>query len=1105
MKAYDSPLLGDVAETPRFSTARSRMRHWVVAALLLATPLTALADPDFKTVGIAGTFNGWNTGDEAFRLAPVDDDHYELIRYWRCGEHDFKFVFDGSWDRHFGDDGRGGLAQPGENLKLSISRAGEYAVQLDASARRWQLQPREASRPHAIILIRNPYDDTITLDASASVACKNKPIKQYTWSAEPADIDGLPTTMDKPTLLLKRDACKSFAGTLHLKIDDGDATDETSLEADFGTAPRLDCTHPDGKATTRVMLPLDAGVWGCAVEPGETGTYAFAIKDTSVAKNIKLPAKWKYLARYDANVNSLTLRDANWHEFVYRPAEDERIASDLPIERVEVVGDFTGWQTGKYPMATTGDGETYHAIVEIPDGVYHYKFLVNGAIWLADANADPRFGEDDNRGSGNSGVLIGMDGTALGAAKPEHVNTDALKHDPKSGRYFTAIADNLMLLTVRTLAGDVDGMQVLLPRDDRHVAMRRVESKNGFDYWSAQILVEGGKPRYAFAIADGKQLMMLGAQGPVTTEDKIGSFFEPDMNMEFKTPDWAKRVVWYQIFPERFRNGSRDNDPPRTVPWKHAWYKPYKGDGFAEEGTFFQFIFDRRYGGDIQGIQEKLPYLRDLGITAIYLNPVFIAESLHKYDATDFRHIDDFFGVKDSLKRVEGETIDPATWQWSDTDKVFLAFLKEAHRQGFKVIIDGVFNHTGRQFWAFQDVLKNGKESRYADWFEITNWEPLQWRGWDGENGYLPVLKHDEQLGLAKEVRDHLFAVTKRWMDPDGDGDPSDGIDGWRLDVASDINANFWAPWRQLVKSINPDAYIVAELWEESRAWLDGKTFDAVMNYPVARAAQRFFVNKRKSIKPSVFDEQLREVLGWYVPQVNYVQQNLYNSHDTDRVASMFMNPDVEYDKSNRQQDNGPNYNVDLPTPECYERLKPMVMFQMTFLGAPMFYYGDEVGMYGADDPSCRKPMYWDDLMPYDDPDERIIPGLRDFYRRMIVIRNQNPALQLGSFETLLMHDRNKLYSFCRTLGDESIVVFINNGTKPHKLDVPSPWPDGSRIVRLDDPEACEVVDANPNDVAARPTLKIIEGRKSKVKVEGGRLKGLTLPGKTGGIFKRVD
>jgi glycosidase len=219
----------------------------------------------------------------------------------------------------------------------------------------------------------------------------------------------------------------------------------------------------------------------------------------------------------------------------------------------------------------------------------------------------------------------------------------------------------------------------------------------------------------------------------------------------------------------------------------------------------------------------------------------------------------------------------------------------------------------------------------------------------------------------------------------------------------------------------------------------------------------------------------------------------------------MFMNPDLEYDKADRLQDNGPNYNAKRPTPECYEKLKVEALFQMAFLGAPMFFYGDEVGMYGADDPSCRKPMYWEELMPYDDPDERIVPGLREHYRRIIAIRNTYAALQLGSFETLLMKDSMRMYAFARTLGNETIVVVLNNSDKPHKLNVPVSWPDGSAIVRLDDPKECEIVDPPADQPKARPMVRPIAGRKASAKVADGKLKGITLPARSGAMFRLAD
>jgi glycosidase len=347
-------------------------------------------------------------------------------------------------------------------------------------------------------------------------------------------------------------------------------------------------------------------------------------------------------------------------------------------------------------------------------------------------------------------------------------------------------------------------------------------------------------------------------------------------------------------------------------------------------------------------------------------------------------------------------------------------------------------------------------------------------------------------------VRDHLFAVTRRWMDPNGDGDPSDGIDGWRLDVAGDINANFWKDWRKLVKSINPNAYVVAELWEESRPWLDGQTFDAVMNYPFARFTQRFFVNNKKAIPPGELDRQINELLGWYPPQVNYVLQNLFDSHDTDRVASMFMNPDLEYDQANRLQENGPSYITKRPTAGYHRQINGGVSDDLL---APMVYYGDEVGMFGADDPCDRKPMFWHDLMPYDDPDERIEQGLFEHYQRIIAIRNTFPALQLGSFQSLLAKDKLQIFAFARSLDAETIVVVVNNSDAKHRLDVPVPWADGANIKPLMDPGAFEVVDPPGDKPKARPTMKETEKYRSALTVEAGHLKGMMLPPRTTNVF----
>ncbi|HVP13665.1 MAG TPA: alpha amylase N-terminal ig-like domain-containing protein [Phycisphaerae bacterium] len=1148
-------------ETRRRFVGRSA---WALLLMVSIVPASA-AGPEFKDVRIAGTFNNWTTNDDAYclKLVPAHEvgvamgssscpvfrgvkvpERWELTRFWPCGEYQFKFVFDGTWDKHLGDAGGGKLGQPGENIKLAIPQSGGYTVWLDIEKKEWgTCELGEVSRPHAVITVYDEICPTVVLDARVSLEQSSLGIPEYRWSIgeeSTPQTDTAARTSEESSL--QYDSCnrvvrvprallKAKQGQVGLVIDDGAKKSPAKVVLNLTDGWLL--SENGQRDAGAVMFPIGPDVWGRTVKGGPDGMATLEVlpmdvgdgKPVATARSATVKGR-DYLAKYDGKRKSLSLLDEGWREFVWKKKESKGPPRGPIVERVELVGDFNDWQTGRTPMFSTEEGEVWHRILEIPDGVYHYKILVNGCIWLEDPNADPQFREPDNRGGFNSGVLVGLDGTKLGPAKPDHLNSDALKHDPANGKYLTPIAKNLVVLTLRTLANDVQAVDVIRPGTGPGVAMRRVDSQFGFDYWSAQILTgaatgsrESAWTTYAFRLTDGSEHAVFGRKGVAADANDRECYFRLDAKMEFQTPDWAKTAVWYQIFPERFRNGDPKNDPPRTVPWTHEWFKPYQGRAevarkdsrtsengdFVEEGKFYSYIFNRRYGGDIQGIQEKLPYLRDLGVTAIYLNPVFIAESLHKYDASDYRHIDDFFGVKDSLTKINGETTDPATWKWSESDRVFLDFIKEAHRQGFKVIIDGVFNHVGRDFWAFKDVVKNGKDSPYAGWFEIKSWEPFHYVAWDGDDGHLPKLKHDEAKGLAEPIREHLFAVTRRWMDPNGDGDPSDGIDGWRLDVASDINANFWSDWRKLVKSINPDAYIVAELWEESRSWLDGKTFDAVMNYPFARACQKFFVNKKKTLKPTGFDKQLRENLAWYVPQVNYVLQNLLNSHDTDRASSMFMNPDLEYDKADRLQDNGPNYNPNRPTPDCYHKLKLEVMFQMAFLGAPMFYYGDEVGMYGADDPSCRKPMYWEDLMPYDDPDERIVPGLRDHYRRMIAIRNTYPALQLGSFETLLMNDSLRMYAFARTLGNDTIVIVLNNSDKPHKLNVPVSWPTGSKIVRLDDPAECEIVGPPADQPKARPTVRPIDGHKPTVKVVDGKLKGIRLEPRTGAMFRLAE
>ena len=547
-----------------------------------------------------------------------------------------------------------------------------------------------------------------------------------------------------------------------------------------------------------------------------------------------------------------------------------------------------------------------------------------------------------------------------------------------------------------------------------------------------------------------------------------------DQQFEEFVPEWAKKVVWYQIFPERFRNGDPDNDPvlesiegayPHDVkspwqihPWTSDWYEllPYE----KKNGKDIWFNLQRRrYGGDLQGIIDKLDYLKELGIGAIYLNPVFWSPSSHKYDAATYHHIDPYFGPDPAgdIKMIKSEIPDdPETWVWTSADKLFLKLIDEVHNRDMKIIIDGVFNHMGLNSWAFKDVVKNQQKSKYKDWFKIKSWDDetkgtkFVYDGWYGVKE-LPEFNQDKN-GIVEGPKKYIFDITKRWMDPDNDGNPSDGIDGWRLDVAFMIKHNFWKEWRKHVKQINPQAYLTAEIVdsiEVVKPYLQGDEFDAVMNYNFLFTTAEYFIDDTSGILTSEFDKKLRELREAFPPGVSYVQQNLFGSHDTQRFASHIVNRDKykirDWGKTfNLTKGSNPNYDTRKPTREEFDLMKLMVIFQMTYVGAPYIYYGDETGMWGANDPDCRKPMVWDDIkyelekfLPDQSSKEKpdtvkFNIGLHNFYKKIIHIRNEHEELQAGDFIVRSIDDKTEVYVYSRSLErngiTKEIIVAINKG-----------------------------------------------------------------------------
>ena len=735
-------------------------------------------------------------------------------------------------------------------------------------------------------------------------------------------------------------------------------------------------------------------------------------------------------------------------EFVYRPKDDPSLPKDLEVHSVNLAGSFNDWSGSATPMTDRGDG-AYVKDLPLDEGLYHYKFVINGSTWVQDPKSDPSLREDDGHDGYNSGRFVGERGQDFTVAPTNDVNLTAVRHAPEQVRYFNMVSSNMAEVRIRTRHGDVQRV-TLHWRDqrERDIPMQCSDTEYGFDYWSALVLTEGtGKTAaYYFTLRHGPIARTFGAG---TASAALGTpYFTVNLAQQFPTPEWARNVVWYQIFPERFRNGTTDNDPPHTLPWRWDWYKLAEGENFRRDVPFSNNWYGRRFGGDFQGVISQLPYFRELGVTALYFCPVFESGSNHGYDTTDYRHISQYFGFRgDNEEVIAHETLDPKTWKWTASDKLFLQFIKAAHAQGLKVIIDGVFNHMGRNSFALRDVLANGKQSPYADWFDVTDWgPPVKYRSWDN-GGAMPIFHKDSLKGYASDsAKKYIFDITRRWMDPHGNGDPSDGIDGWRLDVAQDVPAPFWIDWRNHVKGINSNAYITGEIWGIATKYLRGDEWDAVMNYQFAMRSIHYFIDHKRKFSASEFDHQLKELLAAYPLQSDYVMQNLYDSHDTDRLASMIANPDRDYNQGDRTQD-GAHYNGSKPGASAYRVMKLMATFQMTFLGAPMIWYGDEAGMFGAGDPTDLKPMLWRDLEPYDNPQDVVMTDVFEHYRRVIAIRNTYSALRIGDFQTLLTDDVNDLYGFTRSSNGDTVAVVVNNSDKDQSIDVTVPFPDGSRVV----------------------------------------------------------
>ena len=445
-------------------------------------------------------------------------------------------------------------------------------------------------------------------------------------------------------------------------------------------------------------------------------------------------------------------------------------------------------------------------------------------------------------------------------------------------------------------------------------------------------------------------------------------------------PAWVKDAIFYQIFPDRFARSTRVRKPLNLEPWD----APPTFHGYK--------------GGDLLGVEDHLDWLTDLGVDAIYFNPVFRSASNHRYHTHDYYRVDPILGGNDA----------------------FDALLGACHDRGIRLVLDGVFNHSSRGFFRFHDVLENGERSPYLGWFYIKDWplhpyspnQPANYESWWGMRA-LPKFNTDNP-----EARDYLMRVGEYWVEK--------GIDGWRLDVPEEITSpGFWEEFRERTRAINPDCYIVGEIWGDASGWVnDGRRFDGTMNYPFTAATIAYAVGDRldpatrldnadysvaPAIDSSAYRDRIEWIRSWYNDAAAASNLNLLDSHDTARILTI-ASGDVD-------------------------SVVLSLVLLLTFPGAPSIYYGDEVGLEGGLDPDSRRGFPWDH-------EERWNRRILDTTKELIALRRAHPALRSTDYRVLWplgSGDGSMAYAFERRSEDDRVVVVINAGDARESQAVPYP------------------------------------------------------------------
>ena len=580
---------------------------------------------------------------------------------------------------------------------------------------------------------------------------------------------------------------------------------------------------------------------------------------------------------------------------------------------------------------------------------------------------------------------------------------------------------------------------IFLCTNNREYLMDKEREEGVFSYYTTELPPEDRKTYYYFRLQYGEQFAFYTQYGYFGEYQHEGWF---ELIRNYQTPDWAKGAVMYQIYPDRFYNGDPSNDV-RTNEYlylDHMVKKVEDWDTLPEESDVFNF-----YGGDLQGVIDKLDYLEELGAEVLYLNPIFVSPSNHKYDAQDYEHIDPHLGkIVTDMGNVlaEGETNEAASlyrarttdrYNLEASDALFTELVEKAHQKGIRVLVDGVFNHSGAfhkwlnregfygEMGAFQD--KNSKYRRYFYWNEYGNYE-----GWWGHENH-PKLNMENSI----ELKNQLLSVARKWVSAPFHAD------GWRLDVAADLgrtaefNHRFWAEFRNAVKEVSRDKLILAEHYGDAVGWLQGDQWDSIMNYDAFMEPVTWFltgVSKHSTDRRDDLYNNADVFWGTMIYQmcrlpIQAIQtaMNELSNHDHSRFLTRTNR------RTGRLHTEGAQA-AEQGTDKAV--LREAVLLQMTWCGSPTIYYGDEAGLAGWTDPDNRRTY------PWGKEDHALI----EFHKKAIALRKQNDVLRHGSLKQL--YGSYGVIAYGRFDDESRFVTALNNTEQAQTVSIPV-WQIGVR------------------------------------------------------------